>query len=77
MDASLRSLYHIICLGFVISLPGVLVDLDHLYGRLFGWGPRAFHYLAQDNLIVLVLYGMVFGLIDLAFIYRWVLEDLK
>ena len=69
----IRAFKHITVIGIILSMAGVLLDLDHL-GILLSEDVegRWFHYLAIANPTVFVLYAVVWGIIQSALILGWV-----
>lgn len=67
-----RAFLGIVLLGFVLSLPGVIIDIDHIFSLFMyvidgGW----VHAHTAIDPVVAILYTVCWGIISTAFALRW------
>ena len=64
----IRTFFSIICLSFLLSLSGIVIDIDHPIAFMLGISQqRTLHY----NPVFCVVYVLCWGLIVTAFAFRW------
>ena len=68
----IRTLCNLVLVSLVLSLSGILIDLDHGYYIKKEWAYDGwFHQYLLARWPFIVLYGVIWGLITFAFAIRW------
>jgi len=68
LDLSARTFRDILCLSFLASFSGVLIDADHWFAAVNHWQDARF---LHHDLGFLVVYILMSGVIVTAFAHRW------